>query len=210
MSNSTPITPSVKRNRDELSPGYSIPPFKVIRRSPKERRDEITDIVEQYINPMQRELDATNRELIEMRVELKELRESKSSKTGISNTELDSVKLELKVRTKELERFQTELAELKGIKSELKRVCEENTKLGEQCKKQERFNRRSNVRMKGFAENKWESNADCRKKVLDMLQHAGIPLPPLAIELAHRVGVKQKYSDRAILVTTWETEKMYW
>ena len=34
-----------------------------------------------------------------------------------------------------------------------------------------------------------------------MLQHAGIPLPPLAIELAHRVEVKQKHSDRAILVT---------
>ena len=192
-------TPSVKRNRDELSPGYSLPPVKVIRRSPKERRDEIIDIVEQYLNPMQRELDTTNRELSDMKIELKELRESKTGTAIIPNIELDGVKRELGIRTIELERIKIELSEIKGIKSELKRVCDENIKLRDQQRKQECYNRRSNVRIKGFRENKWESNADCRKIVLNMLQNAGIPLPPLAIELAHRIGNKQKHSDRAIL-----------
>ena len=66
----------------------------------------------------------------------------------------------------------------------------ENGKLRQQQKKQERYNRKSNVLMKGFMENSQgqESRFDCKKKVLSMLCDAGIDLPPMAIELAVRIG----------------------
>ena len=194
-------TPKVKRSLEEMSSSNNLPPVKIIKRSPKERRDEITGLIEQYINPIKRELGAKTRELEEIRTELNDLKVSKTNTlTGITSTELDGVKFELKVRTVELGKIKTELEELKDIKLELMKVRTENAKLGEQQKKQERQNRRSNLRMRGFIENKWETPADCRKIVLNMLQHAGIPLPPLAIELAHMVGVKQKHSERAIVV----------
>ena len=44
--------------------------------------------------------------------------------------------------------------------------------------------------MKGFVENNQDSRADCKRTALNMLRHAGINLPPMAIELAVRVGSK--------------------
>ena len=164
-------------------------------RSPKERREEIESIIEEYVNPINRELMEKSRPLNEMSAEIKELRELK---TGISEEALNRVKLELKLRTSEASTFKSELGELKDIKIELNKVQKENVKLKQQIR-QEWYNKRSNVNMTGFTENQWETDRDCEKKVLDMQGHAGISLPTITIELAYRVGKQQKYKDRAIL-----------
>ena len=68
----TPIK-NVKRNHKELSPdGRLSPPIKlqIIRRSPKERRVEISEIVEELINPVKRELETTKLKLQEAEVKL--------------------------------------------------------------------------------------------------------------------------------------------
>ena len=64
----TPIK-NVKRYHDELSPDVKTsPPIKIIRRSPKERRDEIREMVEELINPVKRELETTRLKLLETEV----------------------------------------------------------------------------------------------------------------------------------------------
>ena len=50
--------------------------------------------------------------------------------------------------------------------------------------------------MKGFAENAQESRIDCKRTVLNIISHADINLPPMAIELAVRVGSKAGSSRR--------------
>lgn len=191
-----------KRDRDSISPGqdHKFPPFKIVRRSPKERRDEITELIEQYVNPIKRELDEKGRELNELREEILEL---KNIKTGISEQSIAGLRHELKVRNIELEKIKQELKEMKGIKTEVDDMHLVTERLIDQQKTQERFNRRGNVRMKGFVENRWETKEDCKKNVVNMLQQAGIKLPLVAIEFAHRAGTiksKYKHENRYILV----------
>lgn len=153
-------TKLAKRAHDEISPNSVSSPLKIIRRSPKERRDEIRDIVDLLICPIQRELADTNRKLEITRLELEDVKEIKEEmrkellqledlKGGI----IDTVKAELEYKIRQVDEEKTkDLNSVENLKAELNKVRIENEKLKEQQKKQERHNRRSNVIMKGFEE----------------------------------------------------------
>ena len=83
---------------------------------------------------------------------------------------------------------------------EIKRLTKENAILKEKQRGQDKYNRRTNLIFKGFTEIPNETNLDCKKRILHMLQYARIYLSPMSIELASRVGVRQNKRDRPILV----------
>ena len=144
------------------------------------------------ISPIQRELDETKRELNEVKEIKEEMRKEITQLEELKNSIIDTVKLELDYKIGEVEEVKTNLVNIEKLKVELIKVINENEKLKEQQKKQERHNRRSNVIMKGFEEHSYETTADCKKLVITMLQQSGINLSPMAIEVAQRVGAKQR------------------
>ena len=121
---------------------------------------------------------AANLRMQEMRSRLEDMRDLKAQTLEQVQTEKSNQLVN--IESKDLEK----------INLELRKVKQENTKLKELQRKQERYNRESHVIMKGFVENNQDSRADCKRTALDMLRHAGINLPPMAIELAVRVGSK--------------------
>lgn len=194
-----------KRNRDQMSPdGKLSPPLKlhIIKRSPKERREEIVDIVGEIINPVKRDLEGVIRQLEEANTKLQTVSELKdelinsvkreanmrveemraiiSEMKELKTETIDQIKAELSVKNKQLESAKCDNQELDMVKQELIKMKVENGKLKLQQKKQEKYNRKSNVIMKGFMDNTQgqETRFDCKKKVLHMLREAGIDLPP--------------------------------
>ena len=85
---------------------------------------------------------------------------------------------------------------------ELAQVIVENKRLKEQQREQDPFNRRYDIIMTGFPENKKETNNDCKNIVYNTLEYAGFKLPRMAIEFAHRSGHRsnQKRGGRPILI----------
>ena len=146
-----------KRAHGEISPNAVSPPLKIIKRSPKERRDEIRDTVELLICPIQRELAETNRKLEETRLELEDVREIKEEMRkellqleDLKGSIIDTVKVELHYKIGQVDRVKKDLESVENLKAELTKVKIENDKLKEQQRKQEKHNRRSNVHCKKY------------------------------------------------------------
>ena len=53
----------------------------------------------------------------------------------------------------------------------------------------------------GIHERQGENKRDCKRIVFQMFKDAGLNLPPLSIEKAHRIGKKSNTKPREILIT---------
>ena len=70
-----------KRNRDHMSPDRKLsPPLKlhIIKRSPKERKKEIIDIIGDFLNPVKRDLEDVKRQLEEANTNLQPVNDLKA------------------------------------------------------------------------------------------------------------------------------------
>lgn len=94
----------------------------------------------------------------------------------------------------------------KLLKTQLTAVMAENADIKRQLLRQETINKHNNLKFLGIYEHHRESKFDWNRRVLEVLNNAGISLHPKSITNSHRVGFKIGKNPRPIVVTFIYTE----
>ena len=124
------------------------------------------------------------------------------TKVNALGDRIDSNEFDIaEIKTKNEETIVEDNKKFEEIKTELQQKTQENKALKEELLRVEIHNHKLNLKLSNMPDKLNETAQECEKQVLRMLEHCGIPMTPLSITTAYRLGyITKRNPSRPIIV----------